>query len=130
MKMFRRISMLICAVSVMTLLSVTVLAARFPDFAYRVRKNEVDVVSYTNSAVQTDYNVTVSTKPDSVNGVVQVKISSINDFSNSEAIASQTFPGSFEVPPIQFVLPAGKAYYAFVYTYLEDYVSGILEATY
>ncbi|MCH5274451.1 MAG: hypothetical protein J1E65_01335 [Lachnospiraceae bacterium] len=131
MKVFKRVSMLICVVSVLTLFSMTVMAANFPILAYNVKKNTFDYTSYTNPTSQSPYNVKVSTRPDSVNGLAEVKISTIDDFSNDNSrIGYQAFPGGFDVPAIEFVLPAGKTYYAFVYTNLDFYVSGILNATY
>lgn len=131
MKVFKRVSMLICVVCVVTLFSMTVLATNFPDFYYSVILNVNKHTEYANTTAQSPYNVTVSTKPDSISGVAEVKILTVNDFTNdSSRVAYQAFPGGFDVPPINFVLPAGKTYYAFVFTYQNFTVSGTLHAKY
>lgn len=95
--------MLICVVSAVTLFSMTVMAAKFPNFAYNVKDGDVASTSYTNSSTA-DYEVEVYTQPDQSSGVVRVEINKYNPTTVYGTIGSQTFPGSQKVSSIVFVL--------------------------
>ncbi len=134
MKMFRRISMLICAVSVMTLFSMTVLATAFSDIPYSVTATTFSEGSYYNASAQSTYHVSVDTQPEQGNGVARVAIYPTairNPWTDTgTAVAVQSFPGNMKVPAAEFDLPAGKTYYVYVTTYLDMTVSGTLHAVY
>lgn len=129
MKVFKRVSMLICVISVVTLFSMTVLAASYPNFAYNVKAGDVVHTSYPNTGSQS-YTVEVKTTPDVVGGIVKVEINKYYPRTDDGYVDSQYFPSSPTVPSIYFTLPAKTTYYAYVSTYLSTYVYGILEASY
>ena len=131
MKVFKRVSMLICVVSVVTLFSMTVLATANTTlcFPYNVKDGDDASTSYTNTTSQ-PLTVEVKTTPDVVGGIVKVEINKYNPRTDAGIIASQYFPYSPVVPPISFNLPAQTTYYVYISTYLSTYVSGILEVSY